>query len=207
MTRFMARFAAVAALLVATGCGTGGSGTAPTPLPSLSPLPSFSPTPSPSQSPGVADPCQLVTVAEASSLAGVTFPAGVEGTTGTGSNTCAYGGKTQNVFLVLISKAADAATAGAQWDAEQAQANAYLQQQLPEGASVQVNTNDVSILGADRAAAGTGSATINGVTLSATDVFLLKGAVFVFFSDLKLGASPPSLSSMETQGTLVVGRM
>ena len=206
MRGFIARFAAVAALASVAACGTGGTGATSTPTPSL-PLPSFSPTPSPSPSPGVSDPCQLVTMTEASALAGVTFPAGVEGSTGTGSNTCTYGGQTKNVFLVLIAKAADAATASAQWDAQLAKAQAYLQTQLPPGAAVQFNTSDVSILGADKAAAGTGSANISGVTLSATDVFLLKGATFVFFSDLKLGDTPPSLPSMENQGTLVVSRL
>src|SRR5690242_18375456 len=99
----------VAALLVAA-CGSTSSA-------SESASPSSAASSSPSGSPVALDPCVLVTASEASTLAGVTFASGTEGTTEGGSKTCAYGAKTANVFTVLVAQAPDAATAQADWTA------------------------------------------------------------------------------------------
>src|SRR5690348_10178293 len=56
------------------------------------------------------DPCQIVTSAEASALAGANFTTGIEQTTDGGGRICVYGYQTQNVFMVLVAQGPDAAT-------------------------------------------------------------------------------------------------
>src|SRR4051794_15055715 len=72
--------------------------------------------------PTAIDPCQLVSSAEASALAGTTYTTGVEQTTGTGGNMCVYGSRTTNVFMVLVAQAPDAGTAQTNWAQYEAEA-------------------------------------------------------------------------------------
>lgn len=116
----LAPIAIVALALSACSSGTGGGN------PSNAPNASLAPSASTPAS-GVAvtdDPCTVVTAEEASALAGVTFGPGKEETTGTASEPglrCTYGAGTMNVFFVQLGKAADAASAAAQWDQERAE--------------------------------------------------------------------------------------
>lgn len=163
------------------------------------------------------DPCQLVTASEASSLAGTTFTSGTEQTNtdtanpgGGSSRQCIYGGATTNVFEVLVADASSASAAQADWAAEEAQVQSKLSSsasQLPPGTNLNFNINDTSISGADRAATGTFSTTIQGVTLSGSAMYLLKGAAFVAFTDLVVGHAGPGVSAMESQAGTTVGRM
>ena len=192
--------ALAALLLVACGSSTSGSS---------SPAPSTSPASStPSGSPVALDPCQLVTSAEASSIAGVTFAAGKEDTTSGGAKTCGYGAKTPNVFLVIVAQAPDAATAQADWTQEQAKAEAAIKQGLPQGATVNLNVTNVTTLsGADKAALATFNTTISGEPVGIIAIYLLKGATFVTFSDLVIGKTTPTADSMETQAQTTLGRL
>lgn len=194
--------AAAAFLLVA--CGGSPTATAsPTPsAPSTAGALQQSPTPV------SLDPCQLVTSSEASSLAGASFGPGQEGTTEGGAKTCVYGAQTRNVFSVLVTQASDAATAQADWAQEQAKAQAAVKQGVPPGVNVNLNLTDVSNLaGADRAAVASFNTTISGVAVGITAIYVLKGAVFFSFSDLVVGAAPPSTSAMEAQAKTVLGRL
>lgn len=205
MSRSRFAFIAVPAAALLAACG--GSGTAQdnsTPPAALSPSAAASPTPV------TIDPCQLVTSQEASQLAGVSYGPGREETTpDNGGRTCVYGYQTRNVFTVIVNVAPDAATAQADWAQAEAQAQQYLQSIISQagGPTVQINLADVSISGADKAAAGTIADTINGVTIAGTAIYALKGKIFFTFSDLTLGQSGPSVSSMEAQAATVIGRL
>ena len=179
-----------------------------TPTPSATTAPTASATTAQSAAPTSLDPCQLVTATEASSLAGASFPAGTEGTTSGGGRTCVYGAQTTNVFSVLVAQAPDAATAQADWTQEEAKAQSTLEKGVPSGVTVSLNLSDVSnVAGADRAAVGTGSATISGETIHGSVIYLLKGAAFVYFGDLVLGKAAPATADMEAQATTTLGRV
>ncbi|MGO8685929.1 MAG: hypothetical protein ACLQT7_01910 [Candidatus Dormibacteria bacterium] len=158
------------------------------------------------------DPCQMVTASEASSLSGATYGAGVEGTTSGGGKTCTYGAETTDVFEVILGEASSASVAQADWAQEEGQVQSDLQQAFQSaqsaGVTVSFNVNDVTnVSGADRAAVGTFSTTISGVSIGGTALYLLKGADFVAFSDLEVGHAAPSASAMESQGSTTVGRL
>ncbi len=201
MRSSIACLAALAALLlVACGSQTTSGSSSPTPA-------TPTPTAQPSASPVALDPCQLVTAAEASSIAGASFKAGKEETSSGGAKTCAYGAQTRNVFLVVVTQAPDAATAQADWAQEQAKAEAAIQKELPPGASVNLNPSDVSnVPGADMAAVASVNTTISGQPVGLTAIYLLKGATFVTFSDLVLG-TPPTAAAMEAQAQITLGRV
>jgi hypothetical protein len=206
--------AAAAGLLAA--CGSAGVDTSPTPASSSSSAstptavptqpPTAAPTPSQSAVPTSYDPCQLVTASEASSLAGVTYGTGKEETNAGGGRDCVYGAETLNVFTVIVGVASDAATAQADWAAEENQVKSALNTSA-KGASVDIQITDTSISGADMAAVATGGADIEGVKLNASVIYLLKGAVFVSYSDLVLGKAAPSASDMESEANTVIGRI
>ncbi len=205
MLRLTLKLAGLAGALLLVACG--GSPTA-----SSSPTASAPATASASQqtpSPVALDPCVLVTSSDASSLAGVTFAAGTEGTTTDGgAKTCTYGGQTLNVFMVLVTQAPDTATAQADWAQEQAKAQAAINQGIPGGASVNLNVADVSgVTGADRAAVATFSTTISGQTVGITAIYLLKGPVFLTFSDLVVGRTPPTTAAIEAQAVTSLKRV
>lgn len=203
MLRLTWKLVAVAGAFLLVACG--GSPTA-----SSSSTPSAPATASAAQTPATVslDPCQLVPASEASALAGVTFAAGTAGTTEGGAKTCTYGGQTLNVFMVLVTQASDAATAQADWAQEEAKAQAAINQGIPGGASVNLNVADVSgVSGADRAAVATFSTTIGGQQVGITAIYLLKGPVFLTFSDLVLGRTPPTVAAIEAQAVTSLKRV
>lgn len=196
----------LAAVLMVVACG-GTDQTANNPSPSAA----SSPTPSASAAgtPAALDPCQLVTQSEASQLAGGTkFAAGKEETTSGGAKLCDYGGQTTDVFLVEVAVAPDAATAQADWAQEETQAKAGIQQLVAEsGANVNLNAADISISGADKAAAATANGSFAGHTLGVTAIYMLKGAVFVTFSDLARDKPVPTSANMQAQAQIVLTRI
>ena len=74
------------------------------------------------------DPCQLVTSSEASSLAATTYGPGQVESSGQNGKRCVYGSGTTNVFMVEVGQAASAAAARADWSAEQARAQALIEE-------------------------------------------------------------------------------
>jgi hypothetical protein len=209
MIRTTLSAAAVLAVGLLAACGASTTGTSPSATPTATPVPAATPTPASTATavPTSIDPCQLVTASEASSLAGVSYGAGTEEATPGRSKRCIYGSQTLNVLAVIVAVAPDATTAQADWAGEQAQVKAGLQASA-QGANVNVSINDTSNLsGADKAAVGTGTATIAGKTLYASVIYFLKGPTFVSFSDLVLGHASPSVSAMEAEANTVLGRI
>ena len=150
------------------------------------------------------DPCQVVTEAEASTLAGASFGPGKSETAGL-SKRCTYGGQTLNVFTVEVAQATDATTAQAAWDQAVAQVNAALKQQLPAGVTLTVGNTSVAGIG-DKAAEISGTATIQGQTIGISGIYVLSGSRFFGFQDLKLG-TPPTAAVMEAQALTSLGRI
>jgi hypothetical protein len=160
-----------------------------------------------SAAPTALDPCQLVTAAEASALAGTSFGTGKEETTSGGAKICVYGSATTSVVQVIVAQAADAATAQANWAQEQAQAEAAIKQGVPSGVNFTLNVNDASVTGADRAAVASAQATIGGVSVAISAIYVLKGATFFTFSDLGVGHAAASTSALEAQAVTTLGRI
>ncbi len=191
-----------AAILLLAACG-GSAATA-----SNSPTPAASPSPKESAAPASIDPCQLVTAQEASQLAGASFGAAQAQTTSGGGQMCTYGGQTRNVFLVETAVASDAATAQADWANQESKAQGFVQQLLAQqGASATFSLSDISLSGADKAAVGTASQTISGVTINISAIYVLKGPYFFTFSDLVVGQAAPSAAAMQAQAQTSVGRL
>ena len=219
MIRVAAGIGGAVAIALLAGCGSSSSTPTSTPTAS-STTTSNSAITGGTAPPGGAvnvslDPCQLVTASEASALAGTTFGTGTEQTNtdtagGGTSRVCIYGGTTANVFEVLVAQASSASVAQADWAAQEAKVQSSLSSassKVPAGTNFQFNINDTSVSGADKAAAGTISATISGTTLAGTAVYVLKGAAFAAITDITVGQAPPSLSAMEGQAGTTLGRM
>jgi hypothetical protein len=167
-----------------------------------------SPRTAPSQS-GVAtslDPCQIVTASEASALAGATFGAGKEEPSGTDGKRCVYGSQTAHVFSVIVGQAATVTDADAEWSAERADAQAALTKQVPSGVKFHEQTQDVSGL-ADRASVATGSVSLGGESIAAGAIYLLKGAIFLSFSDVVVGGSAPTATALEAEAGKALARV
>ncbi len=150
------------------------------------------------------DPCALVPQAEASALAGTSFGPGVAETAGL-SKRCTYGGQTLNVFTVEAAQATDAATAQAAWDETETQVNAALKQQVPAGVNLTVGKTEVTGVG-DKAAVISGTATVQGRTIGISGIYVLSGAKFFAFQDLRLG-TPPTTAALVAEAQTAIGRL
>jgi hypothetical protein len=211
MRRTAAAFAVTASALLLTACSssakvsTSQDSTSPA---TAQPTASTASAAAPSQS-GAAtslDPCQLVTSSEASSLAGTSYGVGKEETNGSGEKICVYGYQTTNVFTVEVAQAQDAGTAQADWAQQQAQAQAAVQQKLPAGINISLNTSKVSGLG-DRAATANGTTSVAGQTLGLSGIYLLKGITFLAFQDVVLGHAAPSSADMQAEAKTALARV
>jgi hypothetical protein len=192
------------AVLLVAGCTSTNSPTA-----NISPASSAAASPTATASPtGTTDPCQLVTAAEASSLAGASYGAGLKQANTGGSNTCIYGYQTLNVFMVTVAIASDAGSAQAEWAQEESQAQAQMTKAASvQGVTVNISTSDFSLTGADRAAIGTGTASLGGHTFAGAAVYALKGPIFFTFSDLTVDHPAPTSTAMQGQAETVVTRL
>ncbi len=197
----------LAAFVMVAACG-GSNPTANNPSPSPSPSASAQPT-SNANANVTLDPCQLVTQQEASQLAGGTaFTAGREETTSGGAKMCVYGGQTTDVFMVEVAVASDAATAQSMWAQEESRAQTAIQQIVSQqGVSINLSAGDITLPGADKAAAASANGDFVGHTLNISAVYVLKGRVFFTFSDLARDKAAPSMSAMEAQAQTVLTRI
>lgn len=200
MNRKLLGVAAGLAILTLGACGSSTSGNA-----TISPSPTGSP--SAAGTPAAVDPCQVVTMSEASQLAGANYATSKEETATNGSKICWYGTQTTNVFEVLVATAPDKATAQSTWDQEEGQAASYLQQAAAAGITINFNISDTNLSGADRAAVGNFSGNVQGQTISGSALYFLKGLYFVAIVDLLLNKTPPTTSAMEAQGQTSLGRL
>lgn len=151
-------------------------------------------TSGPTAVPTAIDPCQLVTSAEASKLAGTTFGAGKAQTTPTNLKECIYGAQTLNQVNVEVAQSPDLATI----QAAKADAEAALQQLASKGLTV----TKLPGLG-DGAAVLEGSS--NQVNASAIDV--TKGTVFFLISNLAVGHPAASSAVLQAQAQVALGRL
>jgi hypothetical protein len=197
--------AASLAVLVLAACASSTTAINPSNTPSAQA--SSSPSAQASASATALDPCQVVTQSEASQLAGTTYAAGMLDTTTAGSQICWYGFQTTNVFEVIVAQAPDAATAQSMWDQEKGKVQSSLQKSINSGTTLNLNVNDTSITGADRAATGSFSYSGNGHTIAGSAVYLLKGAVFVAFANLAADHAVATASALETEAQIALGRV
>ena len=210
----LATVVAVAACSASTpSASTTAATSAPPSAASASPVesPAESPAASPSAAPSsgasgvptAIDPCTLVTASEASKLAGATFGAGKESTSGD-TRICAYGASTPNVFEVLVAQAPDVATAKA---AEQEAEN------LLQGKASQLASKGFVVTQLPGFAPGVDAVlledtmSVSGLTIGGRAIYLLKGTVFTGFSDIVLNGAPPSADAMKAQAMTLIGRL
>jgi hypothetical protein len=139
----------------------------------------------------------LVTAQEASSLTGVNYGPGTD-VTANGLKECIYGSQTLNVFTIAIAQAPDVATA----QADEAQAQALMQQAANNGLPV-LQVQGVG----DAAAEVQGSFSKGGATISASGIYVLKGAIFFEISDVAINHAAPSAAAIQAQAVTVLGRL
>jgi len=164
--------------------------------------PTTIPTPTASAVQVIADPCQIMTQSEASTLAGVPMPAGVKQPYKTGgAMKCGYTSGSTQAFVILA-QAATPDQAQATWNADKAS----LQQEV-QAAGIAFTSTSVPGIG-DQAAVFVGSATINGVNNTMTAIFVLKGTTFVDIGDIALkNATPATTAAVVAQAKTSVGRV
>lgn len=150
------------------------------------------------------DPCQVVTQAEASALAGHQLTAGKAEDTN-GGKRCTYGANTASVFWVQVAQATTAAQAQAEWSQEQAKAQAAINKALPAGLKAALKYQSVGGVG-DRAEVASYSVTFSGRTLRLSAIYLLKGPVFLAFGNSALGAVP-SADALKAQAQTSLARL
>ena len=174
----------------------------PSAMPSASPSAADLPTPEASSEavavPTVINPCDLVTAEEASALTGLTFPASTPSTLG-GLAICSYG-QEGNAFNVEVSVAPDAATAK---KAEQ-EAMAQAKSDLP--VNFKVTQLPGFAPGVDAAMAQF-AGSLQGTTVSAIGIYLLKDAVFFDITDVAMGGSTPTAKALQDQAMTSLGRV
>jgi hypothetical protein len=149
------------------------------------------------------DPCVLISSQEASTLAGASFGAGLEGTTPGGLKSCTYGSQGTNVFTVDVVQAPDANAAKADKAQFLADLQASLQQLTDQGLNVTEEPNF-----ADGAVLADASVNGGGIIMNGSAIGFLKGTVFFGFSDIVLGGgSAPNSAALHSEATTVLGKL
>ncbi len=182
------------ALTFGAACGsssTAGSGSPSPAEPSPSALPSSSAVPV------SYDPCVLMTSQEATALTGVSYGAGREDTANA-LKECIYGYQTADVLTIGIVQAPDLATA----QADEAQAQALLQQAANQGLPV----TQIQGIG-DAAAEVQASRSTGGTTINLCAIYVLKGTIFFTISDVALNRAAPSSEALHGQASTVLSRL
>jgi hypothetical protein len=184
---------ALVGLLLSVSAACGSSTTAGT----ASPTPSTSPSPVVSATPVSYDPCVLVTAQEASTLTGMNFGPGKEDLAGA-TKLCVYGYQTTDVFSIGIVQAPDLATI----QTDEAKAKAALQ---ATAGSALVST-DLQGVG-DAATVIQASKTLNGTNLSLCGIYVVKGTIFFFITDVAVNHAVPNNAALQGEATTVLGRL
>jgi hypothetical protein len=146
-----------------------------------------------------ADPCQLVTAAEASQLTGASFGPGKREDVPGGVRQCVYGYQTTNVFLVAVVTAASVA------EAQAAKAQILAEAQSKLGGTA-LSLKKVPGLG-DDAQEIHSSMSANGVTINLAGLYVLTGATGFALVDVVVGAAAPSIPSLVTQAQTLMTRL
>jgi hypothetical protein len=178
---------------------------APTPEPTTSTAPSEAPpeSPGPTAVATTIDPCQVVTQDEASKLAGSTFGPASATTMSNNGRLCAYG--QEGLFLnVIVTAAADAATAKAQEPAFKAE----IEQAAADAGLGDMKLTEIPdfLPGVD-AAVLSGATTVGGTNVEGIALYALKNAVLLAITDLAYGGTAPSAAAMEDEAKVALGRL
>ncbi|MGA7988569.1 MAG: hypothetical protein WCB51_09250 [Candidatus Dormiibacterota bacterium] len=182
-------------LSLVAACGSSPTATTGTPTPaSASPSASNSPA---SGTPVSYDPCVLVNAQEASTLTGINYSAGLE-QLDNATKLCIYGNQTTDVFNIGIAQAPDLATA----QADEAQARAALQKAAAGG----LNFTEIQGVG-DAAAVVQASRSTNGTTIALCGIYVLKGTIFFFITDVAVNHAVPSNADLQGEATKVLSRL
>lgn len=178
---------------------------APTPELTTSTAPSEAPpeSPGPTAVATTIDPCQVVTAAEASKLAGSKFGPTSATTMSNNGRLCSYG--QQGLFFnVIVTAAADAATAKAQEPSFKAE----IEQQAAQAGLADMKLTEIPDFqpGVD-AAVLSGSTTVGGTKVEGIALYALKNAVLLAITDLAYGGTAPSAAAMEDEAKVALGRL
>lgn len=148
------------------------------------------------------NPCQLINSQEASSLTGASFGVGTEATIPGGGKTCTYGSQTTNIFFVEVVQAADETTAKAAQTQFLTDLQANLQQLTSQGFNVTQLPNF-----ADGGVTAQVSINSAGQAINGSAIGFRKGTIFFGFSDLAVGSAAPSGEALQSEATIVLGRL
>jgi hypothetical protein len=107
---------------------------------------------------------------------------------------------------IIVAQAVDAKTAQADYAQGLADAETTIATNLPAGITVKLNTANTQGIG-DRAAAITGASSVQGQTISFTGIYVLSGATFFTIGDLVLAKAPPTVTAIQDQAKVTLGRI
>ena len=182
------------ALTVGAACGgnstAGATGT-------RTPAATSSPIASASAAPVSYDPCVLMPASEAQALTGVSYTAGKLDVSNN-TKRCIYGSQTANVLTIGVLQAPDQGTAQA--------GKAQFEADLQSNAGGAYTVTQVQGIG-DAADEAEGSVSTNGQTISGSAIYVMKGLVVFFITDLAVGKSVPSSAALQGEATTIVGRL
>jgi len=169
--------------------------------PSTAPAASDTPQPSDAETEGPSavatniDPCQLITNADAGTLAGTTFGAGKESVTKGNAKICTYGAQTKNVFMVVVAIAPSADEAKAQ----EASIKAEYEKQAAEAGPNALKVSELPNFASNTDAVVLQFGPLQGLPVQGIAIYLLRGTTFFGFSDLSVGGKTPSADDVKAK--------
>ncbi|HEY5050232.1 MAG TPA: hypothetical protein VII50_04980 [Acidothermaceae bacterium] len=107
---------------------------------------------------------------------------------------------------IIVAQAADSKTAQADYAQELAQAQTLIATRLPAGVHVNLNTANTEGIG-DNASTVTGSTAILGKPISFTGIYVISSATFFTIGYLVLGTTPPTVTAIQDQANVTLGRI
>jgi hypothetical protein len=143
----------------------------------------------------------MVTSAEAGALTGGSMGPGKKASD---ASLCTYSSPTGHIS-VQTARGTSVAEAQAYWVQQQAQLPKLLQE-VASVPGIALHVTPVAGFG-DRAALISEKASLSGVTLIVTGMYLLKGATFTGFEVMELNHPAPSTAAVEAEAKTVLGRM
>jgi len=136
------------------------------------------------------DPCELVTVQEASALTGASYGPGTERAIGPGK-TCVYGGSTKNVFMVDVFQGSSD---------QLKQVGDQVTTEVTQGGHM--TPTPVSGLGDEATTYQVTTDIFNGAS-----IFVLKGTSAIYLVDEVTGGQPPTAAALTATARTAIGRL
>lgn len=106
---------------------------------------------------------------------------------------------------IIVAQAVDTKTAQAYYAAGLADANTTIDSKLPPGTTAKLNSANTEGIG-DQATTITGAASVQGQTISFTGIYVLSGATFFTIGDLVLNKPSPTVTTIQDQAKVTLGR-